>query len=295
MVVRPKPVLLAIALPCSGVPPALDAQIAGACYDVAVGDWTAVDSTHIVSLPRPRPPDRSGDSVIYSLPSRVQLLSTPFRGPGLSYVLAVPDNALQVPHSLLSWRGDADSLRLRVSTGFAGTVSRLTPAGEDWVGFAQTFSDVLGLLRYRRPIRLVRVDCASPPPVPATADRPLLREVEVAPSSRLTLGTPLPASVRARPRRSGAVTVEVSPTGLLAGADTVIARLDSAGRVHHIELRYPEGHDLSAALDAFVRQYGPGRALERSRTVFWHNRTTTLFITPDGPLPRLVLYDPRFR
>jgi hypothetical protein len=292
--VKLRQVLLAIALPAAPLPPAVNAQVIGACYDITAGEWAAVDSTHTASLPRPRRPDLSGDSVIYTLPPRVQLRGTPWRGPGNRYVLAVPENSLQVPHSQLSWRGDADSLRLVVSTGFAGTVSRLTPAGHDWVGFAQTFSDVLGLLRFRRPIRLVRVDCAAPPPVPSTSDQPLLRQIELASSGRLTLGETLPAGVRTGPRRSNAVTVEVRATGLLAGAYTVITRMDPAGRVRHIELRYREGHDLSAAVGAFVRQYGPGRTVGTAGMVFWHNRTTTLIISPAGPEPRVVLNDPRF-
>lgn len=235
-----KQVLLAIGLATVCLPPAIDAQVIGACYDITVGEWAAVESTHTAALPRAQRPDFSGDSVIYALPPRVQLRGTPYlRSPGHGYVLAVPENSLQVPHSMLFWRGDADSLRLVISTGFAGTVSRLTPAGEDWVGFAQTFSDVVGLLRYRRPIRLVRVDCAAPPPVPAASDQPLVREIELASSRRLTLGDTLPAGIRTRPRRSGAITVDVMTRGLLAGADTVIARVDSEGLVHRIELRYP--------------------------------------------------------
>ena len=268
-----------------------------ACYDISVGPWAPIDSTHTAPLPRPPAPDVSADSMFYSLPSRVQLdMAAPYPGaPVEAHLLRVPSDALQVPHSLLMWQTHGDSLVLSISTGFAGTVSRVSRTGLNWVGWARTFSDVGGLLRYRRPIRLDRVDCDTPPPIPASADPPLLRGFEFEGIGLLQLGDSLPTTVNVVPRRSGAVTLLVEAKGLWAGADTVVARLSPSGHLQHIELRYPEGRDLTAAAQAVQERYGPGQAPLDSSGFYWRNRTTELFVTPKGGRPRVMVLDPRGR
>ena len=291
------PRLLAALMLLASQPAALRAQLEGSCYDVSVGTWLPIDSSHVAAVPRPRRPDLSGDSVYYSLPPRVQLRQdAPYPdAPADVHRLWVPDNALQVPHSFMSWQADGDSLLLRMSTGFAGTTSRLTRSGVDWVGWAQTFSDVIGVLRFKQPVRLTRVDCDTRPSAPASADRPVLRGFDFEGVGRLDLGDTLPTAVRISPRRSGAVLLELDASGLWAGADTVVARLGSGGRLQHLELRYPEGHDLGDAMRYVREHYGPGVGLPNSGATFWENRTTTFFISLNGTRPRAVLIDPRNR
>ena len=211
----------------------------------------------------------------------------------------MPEDVLQVPHSQLTWQGGADSLSFGVSTGLVGTISRLARRGSAWVGWTQTFSDVGGILRYRRPIRLTPVDCSAPPPIPASLDRALPRGFEFQAVGLLELGDTIPAGVGTLPRRSGAMTLQLQAAGLWAGADTVVVRVGRSGvlqgSLQHIELRYPEGHDLTVAVGDLVRRYGSGTERLGSGPIFWHNRTTTLFISPSGRRPRVVVMDPRGR
>jgi hypothetical protein len=270
------------------------AQVAGECYDVVAGTWEPIDSTHIADVPRPESPDVSADSVVYALPPRLQLSQRPsgLERPGV-FRLEVPAGALPVPHRITTWRTTGDSLELHVSTGFAGSVTRLVREGSGWAGVARSFTDVIGVLRFERPIRLRRVDCASPPPVPASVDPPLPRVVTTSGGATLALGDTLPDGVRTEPRSSGALRVHVEVVDVFAGADTVVAVMSPDRRLGRIELRYPGGFDLSGILTHLRQRYGPGRELPGSGTLFWSNRTTGMFVSPDGPRPRLALWDPR--
>jgi hypothetical protein len=155
----------------SFLPTAVSGQVQVGCFDVSLGDWAPVESTAGVSLPRPPRPDVSGDSMVYSIPPRLRLHGEPSRGSARSFLVTVPENSLQVPHSFLSWSGSPDSLTIVLSTGYAGTRSKLTATSDGWTGTSRTFSDVIGLLRYERTITLHRVACDSEPPVPASADK----------------------------------------------------------------------------------------------------------------------------
>ena len=215
----------------------------------------------------------------------------PFR-PDRYKVLSVPEGALQVPHARLFWRAWADSLEFAISTGYAGTTTRLVRDGTGWQGRARTASDVVGTLRYERTVWLVPADCSSPPPVPADADARLLRSVPFGQSLQLTLGERIPSAVSTSPRRSGALNVAASPSDEFSGADTVVVVPASGGLVQRIELRYPAGADLSGLLDRLRSEYGPGESFGLTAATFWRNRTTTVFLQL-GARPRFVLEDPR--
>jgi hypothetical protein len=276
------------------LPTASYAQVQVGCFDVSLGNWTPVESTHEVNLPRPPRPDVSGDSVIYSIPPRIRLHGEPARGSARWFLVTVPENSLQVPHSFLSWSGTPDSLRIVLSTGFAGTRSTLRPTSDGWTGTSRTFSDIVGLLRYERPITLHRVDCESEPPVPASVDKRLPRSVELQAHSPLVLGEPVPARALAHPRRSGAKTLEVKPSGMWAGPDTVIVRVNRQDVVFHIEMRYSRGFDLSPLVQELSSKFGSGDAVPGTESFFWHNRTTTMFVSAGRSQPGAVIYDPRF-
>jgi len=264
------------------------------CFDVSLGDWAPVESTYVVDSPRPPRPDESRDSVVYSIPPRLRLQGERVRGSARRFLVTVPENSLQVPHSFLSWRGTSDSLRIVLSTGFAGTTSTLHPTSDGWSGTSRTFSDVVGLLRYERPITLRRVDCDSEPPVPASADKRLPRSVELRDHSPLVLGQSVPAGALAHPQRSGAKTLEVKPSGMWAVADTVLVRVDDQDVVFHIEMRYSGGFDLSPLVQELAGEFGAGDDLRGTNSFFWHNRTTTMFIDTGRSRPRVVIFDPRF-
>ena len=277
----------------SFLPGRAQAQVAAGCFDVSLGEWSPIDSTHVVDLPRPSPPDQSGDSVSYLIPPRLRLHDDrTARRSAEAFLVSVPPNALQVPHPFLSWTGASDSLRIALSTGYSGTISTLYPTTDGWTGSARTFSDVRGVLRYERPMTLHRVACESEPPVPASADRPLPRSVELREHETLALGQPLPSGAVAQPRRSGAKTLEVEVAGIWAGADTVVVRIDEKGVVFHIEMRYPDGFDLSPLMQALLHEFGAGRTLREASSTRWRNRTTIMFADPRRP--RILIRDPRY-
>lgn len=275
-------------------PTGAKAQVAGSCYDVVAGPWEPIDSTHIADVPRPENPDVSADSVIHTLPPRLQLSQRPSRleRPGV-FRLEVPAGSLPVPHRFTTWRTTGDSLELYVSTGSAGSTTRLVREGSGWTGIARSFTDVIGVLRFERPVRLRWVDCASAPPVPASADPPLPRVVATSGGATLALGETLPDGIRTEPRGSGALTVHVEVVDVFAGADTVVAVMSPDRRLGRIELRYPEGFDLSGIVTHLQERYGPGEEGLGGGTLFWNNRTTGMFVSPDRARPRLAMWDPR--
>lgn len=263
------------------------------CFDVTAGAWSPIDATHVGGWPRPGPPDESGDSVLVSLPPRIRLDPAP-AGAGLDsfHTISIPEDALQVPHSGHWWRSWSDSLELVFSDGYVGSVTRLAQDEDGWAGHAETFSDIMDLLRYERPVRLRSVKCESPPPVPASADRPLLRTIPLADSLRLVLGDSIPLTLETTQRRTGALTVLAAPTAEFAGSDTVVVVPTAGGVIKRIELLYPEGSDLTDLAALLKSEYAGYHTSEAVRGVFWENRTTEVFLVL-GPRPRLVMEDPR--
>ncbi len=62
-----------------------------------------------------------------------------------------------------------------------------------------------------------------------------------------------------------------------AGSDTVIVRVNHQDVVFHIEMRYSGGFDPSPLVQELSSKFGSGDALPGS--FFWHNRTTTMFVS----------------
>lgn len=275
----------ALAASCTEAPPS-------GCFNVIAGEWAPVDSSAVGEAPS-APPNETGDSVLASLPPRVRLDSTVVAGLDSFRVIAVPEDALQVPHSKHWWRSWSDSLELVFSNGYVGSVTRLVRGREDWAGRSETISDNMGDPLFARPVRLRSVACESPAPIPATADRPLLRSIPLADSRRLVLGKTIPAELETRLRRTGALTVIGTPTGYFAGSDTVVAVPSSDGTIRRIELLYPSGADVAGLLAHLKAQYQWARTSDVVQGVFWENRTTRLFLDI-GAHPRLVVEDPRF-
>lgn len=263
------------------------------CFDVTVGRWAPIQGSHVVSqLERPGPPNSRPDSVSYMIPSRIQLTRRPaVRAGDDMYRIEVPETTLPTPHAFQSWRLRSDTLVLGFSTGFTGTESRLARDGAGWSGSMETFTDVHGVLRYRSTVRLEPIDCSAAPTVPASSDPPVLRRIELATGGSLALGEPVPEGVRLNPRRTGAWTAAVEAAGILAGHDTVVVRLDVERVVHHIELRYPRGYDLTPLADSLTDSYPAGQGTRTG--ISWTNRTTRMWIDLTGR-PRLVILDPRY-
>jgi hypothetical protein len=182
-------------------------------------------------------------------------------------------------------------LSVGFSTGFSGTLSKLSRAGDEWRGTTESRTDQLGAQRYRRSMRLKPVDCDAPPIEPASLDPPLLRRIPLANGDILELGAHLPTGIALSPRRTGAWNADVAAGGLWAGHDTVVVRLDRERTVHHISLRYPETFDLSAIADSLRRAYPPERYGGREWS--WVNRTSRLWLS-FGPRPSVTILDPRY-
>ena len=267
-------------------PAVLFAQEPSGCFDVLLGPWSAIPSTVTEATGPPVLPDQSPDSVWRSVPSRIRFSQTPGWRTGTRRI-ETPEGTLGVPMRFQTWAMRGDTAVLAFSSGFSGTVSRVTPDASEWRGEQRSFADALPAIAYRRDIQLTPVDCSAEPVVAP----PLLRRLEIEGWVFLELGSRLPDDVRTVPRQSGALTALVHAVGVWAGHDTVVVRLAQDGTVHHLELRYPEGHDLTAVLDSLHRT-SPTRD-ENSAMPRWQNRTTTVFLQPNGR-PRVVLMDPRY-
>ncbi|GMV06269.1 MAG: hypothetical protein AMXMBFR53_25450 [Gemmatimonadota bacterium] len=276
--------------------PARAQQVEGRCFDVETGPWRPLPRTQAAAGLYAPPPDVSGDSVIYSAPPRVRLDATEAAAETEWRPVTVPDDALSTPHSFKGWRPMGDSLLLVLSTGYAGLEGRALPSGGGWAGTLRTFTDVGGTLLYERDVRLVPAGCDTPPPIPASADRRLPREVPLQDGPTLALARPLPAGVSMEPRRSGAWTILGASGGALPGADTIVVRLNRRGVLNHIELRFPPDYDVAGLARRLEAEHGPGVQSERSPGATWHNRTTTVYLFPApaaGGRHRLLLLDPR--
>ena len=274
-----------------------DPRVVHRCMDVEAGPWSPAPRNDGGPEVPTRPPDESADSVLYALPPRMVFTADgpPPRGDG--FVIEIPADALPTPHPYRTWRREGDALLVSFSTGFAGVHGRLLPADGGWAGTVSNSSDVAGRLRYRRDVRFRVVECASPPPVPASADRPLLRRVELAGGASLALGEPIPSGLRSRPQGASGLHVDEPVAGTLAGAEAVTVRLARGGVVAEIRLRYPEPFDVEALWSRLEAEYGPGeRGDGRFPGRMWTNRTTTVLGTPshgERLQARLLLIDPR--
>jgi hypothetical protein len=206
-------------------------------------------------------------------------------------LVTVPPNTLQVPHAFRSWSQNDDSLFVGLSTGFVGTSSRLAKTDEGWVGQARTFSDMGDALQFERRIELRPVGCDTPPLEPASLDEVLLRGIDVAGGQRLELGELVPTEVKLESASSRTWTVIAEATGPLAGHDALVIHRTPDHIVHHIELHYPVGFDLTAISEWLSSVRLPNRVLGENEV--WMNRTTWIAVQR-GSRPRVLLRDRRY-
>lgn len=272
----------------------------GSCYEVSTGAWTVVDSTRVDDGPA-APPDRRGDSLSYVFPVRVRLDSAAHEGTPGGRVMTVPDEVLQVPHRYHWWRVSGDTLQLVLSTGYAGLMTRLLPDDTAWAGSAVTWSDGGGRPLFSRSVRLDPASCSSPAPVPASADRPLPRQIELATGALLAVGRSVPSGTRTSDGLYGNLLVEEATAGAWAGADSVFVRLSPDSLVRRIDVRYPPDHDLQALATMLEGEFGPARRSESRfllneprRSWRWSNRTTDVVVRESADGGIVQLEDPRF-
>lgn len=277
-----------------GMPPMALAQ-SGACYDVALGPWSSIEGTASTPEQHRPPPDESPDSLSYLFPPRIRLTDEPARsGRQGSLSMVVPAGALPVPKSHLMWeRIDTDRIRVSAEDWTSGVRGWLTGSEDRWSGTLQSWSHQLGLERYDRPIRLDLVDCATPPPVPASADPPAPRAVPSASGPPLRLGEPVPEGYELRPVRSFELVANLDPGGYWAGADSVLVVRNEDERVKWIEVRYPQGFEGAALRGGLFGDFGQGVADRPWAS--WENRTTRgyLQLARSEGRTRVILIDPR--
>lgn len=272
-------------------------QEPGGCLDVALGPWAPVsDPSGYPTRPVPSP-DVVPDSMVYAFPPRIRLTDEPVGSRWPGHLVEVPAGSLPTLHAWRSWLVADGTLTLVLSTGFSGVQVVAVPEGNGWRGTLETRSDVAGLLRYRRPVLLREADCDSPPPVPASADRVLLRSVELASGAVLRLGAPVPEGLTTEPRHAGVLRVVATTTGLLAGADTILIEGDGAHRVSMIQMVLSGDADIDALIQTLEARIGPGEP-GRGNGMSWQNRTTSVYVTAGTsmfPHHRVILIDPRYR
>lgn len=118
------------------------------------------------------------------------------------------------------------------------------------------------------------------------------QQLELVGGESLELGEPLPDGVLTEPRSSRWLTALAEPAGPFAGGDTVLVEVGwRSGRVANIEVRFPPDFDVSNLVATLEEAFGPGA--EAIGTA-WRNRTTRVWVSPGGALPRARLTDPRF-
>lgn len=149
-----------LALCVVGSPTGANAQ-ASECYDAEFGPWRPVPSeSEVRSMPLPT---ESGDSLVYSFPPRVRL--------NAGGTIVVPEGALPTMHSRTRWALVDSVMEFSLSMDhYAGLYGEMVRTAQGWTGTAKTTSHLIGLQRYEQSLVLSRVDCDSPPPVPASAD-----------------------------------------------------------------------------------------------------------------------------
>lgn len=274
-----------------GAPPTpAVAQLAGTCFDVVeMGLWYPVEPTLAREDLRGPPP--AEDSYNKAFPVRIRIEDDTM-ATGEWSRFEIPEMAQQTPHSIRAWRFSGDTLRLHLSDGFHGVRAHLLQDADGWAGTLRTHTDNGGTLLYERELVLGPVSCDSPPPISADEDPALLRTLELVGGESLELGEPLPDGVLTEPRSSRWLTALAEPAGPFAGGDTVLVEVGwRSGRVANIEVRFPPDFDVSNLVATLEEAFGPGA--EAIGTA-WRNRTTRVWVSPGGALPRARLTDPRF-
>lgn len=284
----------ALAVVCLGTlwapPVPVVAQLAGTCLDVVeMGPWVPVESTRAGENFRGGPP--AEDNYNKAFPVRIRIVDDTM-GTGEWSRFEIPEDAQQTPHSRRGWSFSEDTLRLYLSDGFHGVRAHLLRNGDGWAGTLRTHSDDGRTRLYERDLALGPVSCDSPPPISADEDPPLLRTLELVGGESLELGEPLPESVLTEPRPSRWLTILAEPAGRFAGGDTVLVEVGwRSGRVANIEVRFPPDFDVSSLAATLEADFGPGTGAIGTA---WRNRTTRVWVSPRGALPRARLTDYRF-
>lgn len=267
------------------------AQLVGQCFDSTLGEWTPIPDTHF-GPGEPAPPPRSElEARFHGFPPRLLFSGRPFERDSAWNRVEIPVGALPVPKPFRIWRVEADTLEISLSDGFTGVRARLTDAGGAWRGALELRTDAGGTQRYERTIALTRNDCASEPPVPASADDPLPREVPAAGGPALRLGEPLPAAYSYEPdsrMRDGGWLIGFEPSGFWSGADRILVSFGADARLAKVEIRYSRGFDTSRLAEGLVDGYGPG--IPDAPWPSWWNSDTRVFLQRSGT-PRVVLID----
>lgn len=267
-------------------------ELVGSCFDTTLGEWEAVADSHSYDSPVPPPPEERSDSLYHSFPLRLQLTDLDPVVPwgGGSHRFVVPEGALPVPMPFLRWEVEDGRMTISASGNFTGTVAELERQGDAWAGPLRTWTDMFDYQLYERSVELREVDCTSPPPLAASADIPLLRELPLDGGPPLRLAERLPDAYVAttHPIRSWEWIDGATPAGYWAGADSVFVNRTAEGLIERIEVRYPDDFDASAVWAGLVAELGaplPGLSS-------WMNRSTYVFIRRDYS-PKVLLRDPR--
>jgi len=234
----------------------------GRCYDSELGPWEPVPTSADV---RPMPfPTESGDSLSYEFPPRIRL--------DPDGMIRVPRGALPSVHRTMTWQVVNDSLSFRLDwrRGYVGVTGGGVPEQDGgWTGTLRSYTHQPGLQRYHRTIRLTPADCATPPPVPASADRDLPTSITFSDGTELGLGSVPPDLADLPPGRTVRSLDPERSVGMLRGASEArFTVLD--GEVIELQLTYPPGA-LERVRARLVESFGPGRAGSGERHG-WFNR-----------------------
>lgn len=266
------------------------------CYDVRVGLWLAV-TDEPVDEPR-LPPERASDSTAYVLPPRMRLTDRPLRMPTAEGWLsaAAPEGALPTGHRYQGWRPSPEGgILLWFAAARSGVRARLDETEAGFEGLLRTFDAHEGAQLYQRNLALVRVDCASAPPVTSAALRPLPRAVRLASGVLFVLGDTAPDGLEAGPRPSGAIGVRGRTVGLFAGSDSIAYRVGANdGHVGVVQLIFPAPATGDTLIARITREFGPPDENTAVPGAWWHSRVTEVsVISESGGGFRVLLQDPR--
>lgn len=263
------------------------AQMAG-CYDVSSGPWSPIFSTLVEGDPPPAPPS-DVDGGYSEVPPRLRFHEE-LEVESSNRRLTIPENSLQTRHSILGWRPEGDAIIFFFGTGYAGTRSRVRRTSQGWAGSTESWTDIVGSVRFEHSISLTKVDCDTPPPRPAEPI-PLL-PLELVGGFEVHLGRPLPAALLTTPR---SINRRISPAtiGRFGGADSAFVRIDTIGNVSTVDLRFPGTLDLPGLVEDITRVLGP--ATLRGSMRAWTTRTRSLVIAQFDDGYRVLLWDPRIR
>ncbi len=265
------------------------AQLVDGCFDSTLGPWAPIEGTHTLDTEPREPPSAEYDTQLF--PPRLLFDGRPIdRARGWNR-LEVPEGALPVPRRYRSWRMDGDTLRLSLSDGFFGVRGQFVNEEAVWRGTLETVTDQGGAQRFRRDAVLRRVDCGSPPPVPASSDPLAPRTVPAAGGPPLSVGRPVPAAYAIDPDPrvgEGGWLTGFEPAGEWAAAERILLTLGADSLVARIEVRYAEGFETGELARRLVEEFGPGQP--DAPWLSWSNHSTRAFFQESGD-PRVVLVD----